>query len=137
VPLKIFIPDWASDFKLTNNNVPVKYEVDNGFIKVTMAGESTNSLKLQFEMEQKVLIERTAENDASEVYRFMSGPLLLGYKHTGEEISFTSAPKLLKTQQNNSWKATDGTHGYELTPVYHLLNPEVSKANEYKKQIIF
>jgi len=137
VPLKIFIPDWASDFKLTNNNVPVKYEVEKGFIKVTMAGESTSSLKLQFDMEQKVLIEPKSENDVSEVYRFMSGPLLLGYKHNGEEISFTSAPKLLKTQQNNSWKATDGTHEYELTSVYHLLNPEVSKANEYKKQILF
>ena len=42
-----------------------------------------------------------------------------------------------KTQQNNRWNATDGTHEVELTPVYHPLAPEVSKANEYKKQIIF
>jgi len=137
VPLKIFIPDWASDVKLTNNNVPVKHEVENGFIKVTMAGDSTSSLKIVFEMEQKLLNEPNSENDASEVYRFMSGPLLLGYKHNGEEKSFTSAPKLLKTAQNNSWKATDGTHEIELTPVYHLLAPEVSKSNEYNKQIIF
>ena len=137
VPLKIFIPEWANDFKVTTNNVPVTYEVNNGFIKVTMAGESTSSLKIEFELEQKVLHEPKSENDASEVVRFMSGPLLLGYKHNGEEISFTSAPKLLKTTQNNRWKATDGTHEVELTPVYHLLAPEVSKSNEYKKQIIF
>jgi len=137
VPLKIFIPDWASDVKLTNNNVPVKHEVENGFIKVTMAGDSTSSLKISFELEQKVLNESKSENDASEVVRFMSGPLMLGYTHNGEELSFTSAPKLLKTAQNNTWKATDGTHEVELTPVYHLLAPEVSKSNEYKKQIIF
>jgi DUF1680 family protein len=137
VPLKIFIPEWTNDFKVTANNVPVSYIMDNGFMKVTMAGESTSSLKIEFELEQKVLHEPKSENDASEVVRFMSGPLLLGYKHNGEEISFTSAPKLLKTTQNNRWKATDGTHEVELTPVYHLLAPEVSKANEYKKQIIF
>ena len=137
VPLKIFIPDWASDFKITTNNVPMKHEVDNGFIKTTMTGDTSSSLKIEFELEQKVLNEPKSENEASEMVRFMSGPLMLGYKHNGEEVSFTSAPKLLKTTQNNSWKATDGTHEIELTPVYHLLAPEVSKANKYKKQIIF
>lgn len=137
VPLKIFIPEWTNDFKVTANNVPVSYIMDNGFMKVTMAGEITSSLKIEFELEQKVFQEATSENDASEVVRFMSGPLLLGHAHNGEEISFTSAPKLLKTQQNNRWKATDGTHEVELTPVYHLLAPEVSKENNYQKQILF
>lgn len=106
-------------------------------MKVTMAGESSSSLKIEFELEQKVLQEATSENDASEVYRFMSGPLLLGHAHNGEEISFTSAPKLLKTQQNNRWNVSDGTHKVALTSVYHLLNPAVSKASEYQKQILF
>ena len=137
VPLKIFIPEWTNDFKVTANNVPVTYEVDNGFIKVTLAGESTSSLKIEFELEQKVLKEPKSENGASEMIRFMSGPLLLGYNHTGEEISFISAPKLLKTAQKNSWSASYGDREVALTSVYHLLNPAVSKASEYKKQILF
>lgn len=129
VPVKLFIPDWAKDFSFIKDNNPVLCEADNGFLKVTLSGESTTSFKIKFDLEQKV--------SKKDTYCFMAGPLLLGYKHAGEEIAFTSTPTLSKNQDENIWMVTDGTHEYELTPVFHALSPEVSKDNEYKKQIMF
>lgn len=52
-------------------------------------------------------------------------------------LTITSIPEFSKKRDENIWIATDGTRKYELTTVYHLLNPAVAKDNDYKKQIIF
>lgn len=136
VPLKIFIPSWAKEFKLTQNDIPVEYKLENGFIEVNFKGEATSLLKLNFDMEQKIVEQELSESEDAVVYQFMSGPLLLGAVNSDKEIVFTSTPKLLQ-QQQNLWIATDGTNKVSLNSVYHLLDPLVSKESKYQKQILF
>lgn len=137
VPVKFFIPKWAVEFSVLCNGRPIPFQEKSGFAYLNLKGEDTTSYKLNFTLTTKVRKNINKTNNDSETYSFMAGPLMLGYEHSGEEIKFSSAPVIERVQDSNIWKATDGNTEYELSPVFHILDPEVSKENEYQKQIIF
>ncbi len=137
VPVKLFIPEWTEKFSISNNGTTVPFEITNGFANLHLKGESTASYKMNFKLTHKVRKNINSAYSDGGTYSFMAGPLMLGYKHSGEEIRFSSAPVIEKDNISNVWKVTDGNLEYELSPVFHVLNPEVSKTNDYQKQIIF
>ncbi len=137
VPVKLFIPKWSENFSITRNGKSVSFEVKSGFASLILKGEGTPSYEVNFDLTQKVRKNINTANNNAESYSFMAGPLMLGHEHSGEEISFSSVPVIEKVPDSNIWKAKDGDLEYELSPVFHVLNPEVSKTNDYQKQIVF
>jgi len=137
IPVKIFIPRWTENVSVLLGGNLTSYTMENGFARLNLTGESGLSCKIKFDLEQKIRKNINDANGDKNTFSFMSGPLLLGYEYDGDEIAFSSIPEFLEKSDENMWVVNDGTDKYELTPVYHLLNPAVAKDNDYRKQIIF
>jgi DUF1680 family protein len=136
IPLKLFIPEWATNFTVKSKDKDIPFETDNGFATLNVSGEKSLTLQINFVQELKVRKNINTTNNLDTTFSFMSGPLMLGYRNSGEEINFTGTPKITKKTENK-WEVSDGEQTHELTPVYHLLDAEVAKDNGYRKQIIF
>ena len=111
--------------------VPFKKENDFIVFKTRLA----KGTKINFSFDLTTKAEHMVNTKYSRpgYYTIHYGPLLLGYAGK-EEIVFDKKPQLIKLADNNWLVAGRDIH---LSPVYHLLNPEVKRETGYAKQILF
>lgn len=135
VSVRLFAPSWVQNpiVRVDGQLVPVTRE--NGFMAFTARLTRGQRIVYTFDMQAGIQDPVNPEHEEPGYFSFAYGPLLLGYENENrQEISFDTTPVLTRIAERK-WKA--GADGVELTPVYHLLDPKVSKESGYSKQVLF
>jgi hypothetical protein len=133
--VSLFAPSWTNNHQLTLNGNVVPFETKGGFIKFKGKLVKGDQLVLTFLQDVQPVKMLNKAFSLPGFYTLNYGPLLLGYDTRQKpEISFSTLPRFSRTSKTD-W-AISGTD-IHLSPVYHLLNPDVSKESGYSKQVLF
>ena len=121
--------------KLLVNGKKAKYTTQHQFAVIHTTLTKGMSIQYQFDMEPEAipLAKKYAGENTADTYRFIYGPLLLG-RAGATEISLQNKPRFNRTGEQQ-WVSKDKS--LTLTPVYHLMSPEVAEKTGYSKQVIF
>jgi hypothetical protein len=103
--------DWMQETRVTLNNKELITENENGFLKFSKSLKSGDEIKFSFRRSRRWEDVINTDNSPNRKRAFY-GPLQLGSLDKTEDIN-------------------------KLSPIYHLLNPEISKKNSGEIQILF
>ena len=133
--IKLFSPSWTRNHRITKNGKNVAFKSEGGFISFEIKLVKGDILLLSFDQIYNRNLMVNQMYSKPDFYTFNYGPLVLGYEiGSNPEISFGKVPEL--TRKSDSLWLVQGTD-IRLSPVYHLMNPQVSKDSNYSKQILF
>jgi DUF1680 family protein len=141
------LQDWVENPRVAINSQKAPFEIQKGFIVLKHAWKESDVIDFSFD--QKIRLEPVINKDnCSPLQRkLFYGPLLLGYSGNKsiavDDVSrIRIAPdKTVKIGNANMVMQSPvvfeiaGTD-FKLTPLYHLMSPEVEKG-DYKKQFLF
>ncbi len=131
--LSLFLPSWTKDYKLYVNEEEMDYNINDGFMTAMVSGDEGTVIKLKFDIEKGATKIQNKHYTNNDLIRIHYGPLLLGYE--GEDhISLNQMPELISVNKG-IWKVKG--EDIILSPVYHLLDPDVWVETDYTKQILF
>lgn len=141
------LTELAENLKVTINEKNIPLEIQEGF--VTLKHNWKEKDIIDFSFDEKIRMESTInkENCSTLQRKVFYGPLLLGY--AGKETILLADISKIKITSDKSTKmgntnmvmqspivfVIEGTD-YKLTPLYHLMSPEVKKG-DYQKQFLF
>jgi hypothetical protein len=135
IKLKLFAPSWTLSHSITIDGKSVAYKLDRGFLAFSAEVHDGTQITLKFKMKTGLdkMINKTYSKP--NYFTIYYGPLLLGLDtRSVPEVSFLKTPEIYR-KDYSTWGIVGS--GYRLSPVYHLLDPKVSKASGYSKQILF
>lgn len=135
LPVKLFVPEWATDPSVRVDGKPRDVSVKDGFLTVMARAGKEHQLEFNFIMKEGLRPGINTNYSTGNTYSFVYGPLILGHEGDGE-IHFHGKPTL-ERKDKLTWIAGDGEQEIELTPVFHHMDPKVTGESGYKKQIIF
>ena len=136
ITLKLFAASWTKNHKITINGMPTSFVISDGFIVLRYKFVKGDKISLTFDQVTKPNHMVNTTYSRPDFYTLNYGPLILGYNNQSDkpEISFTKPPELTRIgEQDWNVKGTD----INLSTVYHLLDPKVTKESGYAKQILF
>lgn len=133
--LSLFTPAWAERPVLKLNGEVQSVTSKDGFLNVSRRWQAGDVVELSFEQSVAAKAPINQVNGADRVdYRtFHYGPLMLGY--TGPK-AVTVKPDARFSRRGELDFLVEGTD-LVLQPIYHLLDPAVSKDRGYRRQILF
>lgn len=135
ITMKLAAPSWTKNHMLLLNGKVQLFKLENGFIKFKTRLSKGAKIELTFDQKTSTLHQVNNEYSKPNFYTFNYGPLVLGYNNTNQpEISFTEIPDLTRLSKQD-WVIKE--KNIHLSPVYHLLDPDVNKESGSSKQILF
>lgn len=133
--MKLLAPSWTVHHKLTFNGTEIPFNIDRGFLVFKIRLTKGDILRLSFDQEIRASNIVNVEYSKPDYYTLSYGPLLLGYNtKKKEDVSFTKIPSLVRLSKTE-WKI-DGTN-IHLSPIYHLMDPNLNKESGYSEQVVF
>jgi DUF1680 family protein len=133
VRLRLAAPSFTGNHKVSVNGRPVAFKKENGFIAFDVPLHKGTEINLTFTLDTGAEAMVNKRYPRPGFYTLYYGPLLLGYAGKGE-LSLDRQPKLVKVSDTDWTVAGTDIH---LSPVYHLLNPEVRRETGYARQVLF
>lgn len=133
VNLKLVAPSFTGNQQVTVNGRFVPFKKEGNFIVLKTKLAKGTKINLSFTLNTKTESMVNAKYPRPGFYTINYGPLLLGYKGK-EEISFDRDPQVVKLSVSDWLVVGKDIH---LSPVYHLLNPEVKRETGYARQVLF
>ncbi|SDC18526.1 glycoside hydrolase family protein [Niabella drilacis] len=135
VALALFIPQGAVNPKIWVDGKPVSFTRKQQFAYIRTRLQEGMIILYTFDMEVKTTLLQagTKKEDPGGCYSFQYGPLQLGFT-TLHEKKLDQVPVFTRTGRE-SWMVN--STGMVLTPVYHLLSPEVRESGVYSRQVLF
>jgi hypothetical protein len=131
--LKLFVPSWVFEPKITVNHKPVDFKVRNKFAILSTPINAGDTIEYSFVLSCDVEGVANLVHTKSGDKRLFYGPLVLGH----EGVSEIDIPKNAIIERISDYefqlKGTDIT----LSSVYHLMDPKVCQSSGYRKQILF
>jgi hypothetical protein len=139
--------DWSENPRVTINNESVPLEIQKGFIVLKHAWKEGDVIDFGFDEKVRMESVINKENCSVRQRKLFYGPLLLGYSGK-ESIAIDDVSTIRKTPDKtvhlesvNTTMQSPVVFGLEgadfkLSPLYHLMSPEVEKG-AYKKQFLF
>ena len=133
--LSLFTPSWAEHPVLELNGEVLSVTSRGGFLDVSRRWQAGDVVKLSFEQSvaAKPPVNRVNGADRGEYRTFHYGPLMLGYAGP-KAVAVTSDARVSRRGERDF--PVEGTD-LVLRPIYHLLDPDVSKNRGYRRQILF
>lgn len=135
VCLRLAVPYWMEQPRLTLNGKSCSCKLSNGFIELRKALKKNDILIFSFN--QNVRYEHTInqKNTRAQQFKVFYGPLLLGAD--GKDNSALHQGDNLVS--SGSFSFTKQGSDIHLVPIYHLLDAKVSMKNKssYQRQVIF
>lgn len=133
--LRLAVPYWMEQPRLTLNGKSCPCKLSNGFIELRRALKKNDILILFFN--QNVRYEHTINqrNTKSQQFKVFYGPLLLA-ADSKNNSALHQGDKLVSSGNFSFTKQRSDIH---LVPIYHLLDAKVSLKNKssYQRQVIF
>lgn len=133
ITVKLFVPSWTRVRSLKVNGGISPYRQTGGFISLTTTLKKGTKIELDFEHHINCYHAINREYSRTGHYGIAYGPLLLGCEQENP-VSFDGVPRIVR-QSQYEWRAAN--NDLRLVPVYHLMDPRVSKQEAYHKQILF
>lgn len=128
-----YLPTWANDPEIRVNDQVVPANEEKGFLCIRTTLTAGDQISYRFQMQPQIRESVNTEHSRSGYFKFMYGPLVLGY--TGSpEATFDKEPSIQRTAEK-TWEA--GEKKLLLTPVFHVLDPRVKQDSVYRKQLLF
>ncbi|MET1056732.1 MAG: hypothetical protein ABWY16_15595 [Pedobacter sp.] len=135
VLIKLIAPSWTNNHKLKINDVEIPVLIKDGFIVFRRKMIKGDRIELSFLQDLSPVKMINDEYNLPDFYTINYGPLVLGYNNKDkQEQSFKAIPEF-KRISDMDW-LVEGTEKH-LSPVYHLLDPQVSKESGHSKQVLF
>jgi DUF1680 family protein len=133
VPWKLFVASWMKNPRLTLDGRKISSRLDHGFLPCKVPLKQ--GTRLVFEFDQPLDFgHRVNHHYGDKTLRGITyGPLVLGTS-SSEEISLPGSPLLERTGERE-WRLKGTSQLF--SPVYHLMDPRVTKESGYHKQILF
>ncbi|HEX8531675.1 MAG TPA: hypothetical protein VF646_16700 [Cytophagales bacterium] len=130
--LRLAAPSWTADHALRVNGKAIDFGREEGFVAATLPLRKGDVLEFTFALRSG---SRPAANPntLAGYHRFYYGPLVLAYEGD-TEITLPEQSQLVR-----EGKDTFRVQGQNvvLRPLTHLMNPQVSEAGKFKRQILF
>jgi DUF1680 family protein len=133
--LSLFTPSWAERPVLELNGQVLSVASHGGFLDVSRRWRAGDVVKLSFEQSvaAKAPVNRVNGADRGEYRTVHYGPLMLGHAGPNAETVKSDARFSRRGERDFLVGGTD----LVLQPIYHLLDPDVSKDRGYRRQILF
>lgn len=133
--LSLFTPSWAERPVLELNGQVLAVTSHDGFLDVSRRWQAGDVVELSFEQSVAAQAPVNWVNgaDRGDYRTFHYGPLMLGY--TGPNAVNVKSDARFSRQGERDF-LVEGTD-LVLQPIYHLLDPDVSKDRGYRRQILF
>ena len=133
--LRLAVPYWMGQPRLTLNGKSFPYKLSNGFIELRKALKKNDIIIFSFN--QNVRYEHTInqKNTKSQQFKVFYGPLLLAADSKDNSV-LHQGDNLVSSGNFSFTKQGSDIH---LVPIYHLLDAKVSMKNKssYQRQVIF
>ena len=133
--LRLAVPYWMEQPRLTLNGRSFPYKLSNGFIELRKALKKNDIIIFSFN--QNVRYEHTInqKNTKSQQFKVFYGPLLLAADSKDNSV-LHQGDNLVSSGNFSFTKQGSDIH---LVPIYHLLDAKVSMKNKssYQRQVIF
>ena len=126
-------PSYLNVESLTVNGERTSAVVRKGFMTVTRRFVPGDRIVLDYSFDAGWLGPENKDMEGSAVRKAMYGPLVLGAPNGRSLTAGTEAP-LQKTEDGYRF-VIEGTQD-TLTPLYHLLDPNVSSATRYSREVL-
>lgn len=133
--LSLLIPSWAERPVLRLNGQVLSVTSHGGFLDVSRRWRAGDVVELSFEQSvaAKAPVNRVNGADRGDYRTFHFGPLMLG--HTGPNAVTVKSDARFSRRGDRDF-LVEGTD-LVLQPIYHLLDPAVSKNRDYRRQVLF
>lgn len=133
--LSLFTPSWAERPVLTLNGQVLSVTSHDGFLDVSRRWQAGDVVELAFEQSvaARAPVNRANGADRGAYRTFHYGPLMLG--STGPKAVTVNSDARFSRRGERDF-LVEGTD-LVLQPIYHLLDPDVSKDRGYRRQILF
>ena len=133
--LSVFTPPWAERPVLKLNGEVQSVTSKDGFLNLSRCWQARDVVELSFEQSvaARAPVNRVNGADRGAYRTFHYGPLMLGY--TGPK-AVSVKPDARFSRRGERDFLVEGTD-LVLQPIYHLLDPDVSKNRGYRRQILF
>jgi DUF1680 family protein len=130
--IKLFVPGWLQNPKITLNSKLVSFKLDNGFAEVKAPLKKGDVLKLESKLALRTL-ETLNKNSLPGYFTFRYGPHILTYQ--GDQEVKLNKNVMLEPKENGVF-AVKG-QAIQLKPLYHLMSPEVKEKPLFMRQMLF
>lgn len=132
IHLKLFAPSWIRKCKVSINNEPVLYSVNNGFIDIKYTPKIGDKINLSFDLITQIEPMINKKYNRPDYCSLRYGPLILG----SEDVSSLLINQNDRIIKKSNTEFSIAGKSVLLSPVYHLLSPRITQSG-YKKQILF
>lgn len=134
IRLHLLAPEWAVDPTISVNGRPMRGKHKNGFLMLKTTLRKGDRIRYTFDMSPQVQPLANKAVKRPGYHKIVYGPLVLGYQGKGRQ-RLRQSPDFDRLGEAE-WKVR-GEAGITLSPVFHVLDPEVTKKSGYEKQLIF
>ena len=130
--LNLYFPDWIVNPTVTVNGNTIPTEIRNGFLSLKSQWKTGDKISLAFTLKDYEAPTRNL-NSIKGYHSFWHGPLILGHPGT-EEVSLPADSHISPAKDGNF--VMEGTN-IILKPVNQLMDPAVTRENQYSIQVLF
>jgi uncharacterized protein len=130
VTFKIFIPGWVQHSEINLNNKKIEIQTTKHFAYLTNEFKSGDIISIRFDIQQKV--RNTLNPNSIDGYKAVQfGPLIIGRK--AHEVKTVDLNPALVQLNNYTFLLGQDT----LTTLNHMMDPSVTKENNFSFQMLF
>lgn len=133
ITVLLFVPEYMKVKKLILNGKPIEPVLAKSFLELKSKFKKGDQVVMEYTLEKHWLAPHTADLQNSNLRKAMFGPLVLGYQGDKPAITKNGAA-IIQTGDNEFM--IEGTD-IKLTPLYHLLDPQVSDKTNYRSEVLF
>ena len=133
ISLALFVPNFMKVKKLSINGKPIEPTIQNSFIRIKSNFSIGDQIIMDYAFNLSWVIPEGMEMRKTDFQKVMYGPLVLaGFGN--ETILIKKGATIGQTNENEF--TVEGTN-LKLTPLYHLLDPQVSDQKGYNREVLF
>jgi len=129
----LFIPEYMKVKKLSLNGEAIDPLMVKSFLELKSKFNEGDQIVMEYALDNRWVAPHSLDLQNSTLKKAMFGPLVLGYQSDKPAI-FKSGVVILRTRESEFM--IEGTD-FKLTPLYHLLDPQVSDKTKYKSKVLF
>lgn len=131
VSLRLAAFGWNTNFRVTVNGKAVAAQRTDGFIHVTRRFAKGDVVEMTFDECGRINGGINKNNTEASCKKVYYGPLLLGT--ADDSVTAIDSTQPVRRVDDRTYYVGD----VKLTPIYHLLSPDVTQASGYHRRILF
>lgn len=132
ITFELFVPRYMRVTKLTLNGQILLPEIVGSFLIVKSKFNSGDQIVMEYAFKSGWVTTQSKDIKDKNLRKAMNGPLVLGFK-SDKPVQIRSGARFVPDGENAfTFEGTD----FKITPLYHLLDPNISDQKKYQREVL-